>query len=408
MTRFAAAPSSWQIVPLRALLVERDERDRADREVLSVYRDLGVVPKEGRVDNFNKTPEHLSNYKAVYRGDVVINKMKAWQGSMALSQFDGIVSGDYLVCRVVGRVHPRFLHFALRAKNYVAEIASLSTGVRPAQWRLYWDDLKAMHIALPSMDDQVATARALDHETSRIDALISRKDTLKARLIEALEARIAQRFNDLLVSHSGAPIRRYAQVIFSSVDKLGREGERPVRLCNYTDVYHNEEIGSSLEFLDATANTQQISLLTLRRGDVLMTKDSETAEDIGITAHVSDDLVDVVCGYHLALLRPRPAELRGDYLYWATRSPSCRQQISSAGSGVTRFGLRVDAVRALMIPVPPVEDQLRIANELKRASSTSSRAIDALERQKALLRDYGQALVTDAATGELDVSRREG
>ena len=124
--------------PIRYLLRERDVRGQTNEQVLSVYRDHGVVPKSGRTDNFNKTPEDLSSYKLVRKGDVVLNKMKAWQGSLGVSEFDGIVSGDYLVCRAISPVDGRFLHHLLRSWPMIQEYRLRSEGIRPSQWRLYW------------------------------------------------------------------------------------------------------------------------------------------------------------------------------------------------------------------------------------------------------------------------------
>ena len=79
---------------LRYVLSPREETDRADLQVLSVYRDHGVVLKDSRRDNHNKTPENLSRYQRVAVGDLVVNKMKAWSGSVAVSRYEGIVSPD--------------------------------------------------------------------------------------------------------------------------------------------------------------------------------------------------------------------------------------------------------------------------------------------------------------------------
>ena len=170
---------------LRFLLKERDLRGAVDEQVLSVYRDHGVVPKGERSDNFNKTPEDLSMYKLVLRGDVVVNKMKAWQGSIAVSDHRGIVSGDYLVCSTHSDADTRFLHHLLRSRHLIDEYALRSKGIRPSQWRLYWEDLADVEVDLPSITRQRAIADFLDRETARIDALI----TKKRRMIDTLEER---------------------------------------------------------------------------------------------------------------------------------------------------------------------------------------------------------------------------
>lgn len=161
------------------------------------------------------------------------------------------------------------------------------------------------------------------------------------------------------------PLKEVAEVLVSNVDKLTVDGQIPVQLCNYTDVYYNDRIVGTAPFMTATATLTQVSRFELRAGDVLITKDSETAEDIAVPAFVPADLPGVVCGYHLASIRPRC--INGEYLYYALRSAFVRQQATAHATGVTRFGLRGDVVRNLRIPVPPPEMQHRVVAILRAA-----------------------------------------
>ncbi|MEK8227329.1 hypothetical protein NKG05_16395 [Oerskovia sp. M15] len=79
-----------------------------------------------------------------------------------------------------------------------------------------------------------------------------------------------------------------------------------MRLCNYTDVYRNDSITDSMTFMEATASPEQIERFRIRVGDTLITKDSETADDIGIPSYVRYEADDLICGYHLAIVRPDP------------------------------------------------------------------------------------------------------
>jgi len=188
-------------------------------------------------------------------------------------------------------------------------------------------------------------------------------------------------------------------VAFSSVDKKTREGEQVIRLCNYTDVYERDEIVDDPSYMVATASTDQVRELELRPGDVLITKDSETADDIGIAAWVPSELSGVVCGYHLALIRPNPTLLRSDYLFWALRSQLCRAQFSAAANGITRFALRADAVSDVVIPVPPLDQQAVLSSRLRWRASVARRLTDALTSQVSLLSEHRQALITAAVIG---------
>ncbi len=168
------------------------------------------------------------------------------------------------------------------------------------------------------------------------------------------------------------PVRRLkavADVSVSTVDKLTVEGQLPVRLCNYTDVYAGGDIRSDRRFMTATATADQARRFGLRVGQTLITKDSETAEDIGAPAFVAESAPELLCGYHVALLTPRVSEIDPRFLYWAVSSEYCREQLSASALGVTRFGLRADAISNLLVPVPLVDEQRRIAADLDRATS---------------------------------------
>lgn len=158
-------------VPLRRFLRPRQEPDRADLPVLSVYRDHGVIPKSSRTDNFNKTPEDLARYQRVASNDLVVNKMKAWSGSVAVSRFEGIVSPDYLVCEVLEGLDPRYLHLVLRSPRFVAEMGIRSRGIRPNQERLYWEDLGGIAVPVPSLEEQQQTVEAAATTMATVDSI---------------------------------------------------------------------------------------------------------------------------------------------------------------------------------------------------------------------------------------------
>src|SRR2546425_564642 len=96
-----------------------------------------------------------------------------------------------------------------------------------------------------------------------------------------------------------------ASIYCSGVDKHVVPGEQQVRLCNYLDVYRNRRLTREMQFSQGSATSGEIARFTLRKGDLLITKDSETPDDIGIPSLVVEELDRVICGYHLALLRPQ-------------------------------------------------------------------------------------------------------
>lgn len=197
-----------------------------------------------------------------------------------------------------------------------------------------------------------------------------------------------------------------ADVLFSNVDKHTLDGEEAVRLCNYVDVYNNHRITKSLSFMEASADPTEISKFQIRRGDVLATKDSETPDDIVISALVDDDLPGVLCGYHLAMIRPRSETLYGPFLAWTHASKQFLAQYEANATGVTRFGLGQYIFRAARFPLPPFPEQQRIAAYLDASCAAIDAAVAAKRRQIETLEALLLSSIQHATTQGLDANTK--
>ena len=176
-------PEGWTTAILKYSIRWKSEKGQPDATVLSLYRDYGVVPKDSRDDNHNVTSLDTSAYKVVSVGDFVINKMKAWQGSMAVSDFAGIVSPAYHVCEITNpTLNKRYLHHLLRNHLYIPEYTRLSTGMRIGQWDLGFDDFKNLPFIIPPIDEQAEIVEYIENGLSQYDTLIAKKTALLTEL----------------------------------------------------------------------------------------------------------------------------------------------------------------------------------------------------------------------------------
>jgi type I restriction enzyme S subunit len=196
-------------------------------------------------------------------------------------------------------------------------------------------------------------------------------------------------------------LKEIAEAFPSNVDKKAYENDEPIRLCNYTDVYYNDKITSGMSFMEATATQEQIDRFSLRSGDVIITKDSESADDIAIAAFVPDDLPGVVCGYHLSMVRARAAN-SGAFLKRYFDSPFAKANFAVRANGLTRVGLGQYAVDNVPVPCPPIDEQLVIAAFLDRETARIDALIEEQERLIALLKEKRQAVISHAVTKGLD------
>ena len=194
------------------------------------------------------------------------------------------------------------------------------------------------------------------------------------------------------------PLRAVSDYVVSNVDKIPVDGEPPVRLCNYSDVYNNQFITHKLDFLACTATEDEIQKFALSIDDVIITKDSESWDDIGIPALVVETDDDLVCGYHLALLRPHTTSLAGRFLHRCLQAKVIRIQLELAANGVTRFGLPKSDIGAMRLPVPPIPTQLAIADYLDLETERIDALITVKGRVLELMAEKRRALITRAVT----------
>ena len=197
-------------------------------------------------------------------------------------------------------------------------------------------------------------------------------------------------------------IRTIAELRVSNVDKHTKKEELPIRLSNYVDVYKNDRITQGMSFMSATASRDEVERFRLKRDDVLITKDSEAWDDIGVPALVTEPADDLLCGYHLALLRPLK-QMLGAYLARSIQSKSVAYQFHVEAKGVTRYGLTHAGIQSVRLPLPPLPEQAAIVRFLDHADRRIQRYIRAKQKLSKLLEEQKQAIIHQAVTGQIDV-----
>ncbi len=197
-------------------------------------------------------------------------------------------------------------------------------------------------------------------------------------------------------------LKHVATVQPSNVDKKSEDGELPVKLCNYVDVYHHDRITAGMDFMRATATEAEKRKFQLQTGDVCVTKDSEEWSDIAVPAYVAEDVPDLLCGYHLALVRPRIGHTHGGFLARAFAAAGVNDQFRVEANGITRFALGQDALCDALFPVPPFDEQQAITEFLDRETGKIDALVKKKERLIELLQEKRTALISHAVTQGLN------
>lgn len=292
------------------------------------------------------------------------------------------------------KVYPPF--FAQFFHSSLARDAMAQQGSGTNISNLSQQILQRLQVPLPPLAEQRRIAEILGTWDDAI--------TLTGRLIDALKHRKQGMMQRLLTgevrqSWTTTTLAEAAQIILSNVDKVTDDGETAVRLCNYMDVYKNSYLTNSMQFMDGSASEAEIRKFALHKHDVLITKDSETAEDIAEAAVVTEDLDNVICGYHLAILRADASMLFGPFLRELLLVPDIHHQFIKAANGITRFGLTYAGVREIQIPVPPLDYQYSVAEVLESSDQFAA----GLEMYIELLTMQKKGLMQQLLTGQIRV-----
>ena len=415
-------PAHWEQLPGRACYYEKKSPNTGMQEttVLSLsYGQIVVKPVE---QHHGLVPASFETYQVIEPGDIIIRPtdlQNDWTSlRFGLSRHHGTITSAYMCFRTRAIISREYGHLLLHTYDLKKIFYGLGSGLRQ---NLNWRDFQYLPCLVPPLPEQTAIVRYLNHATELIDRYISAKERL-INLLEEQQQAVTQRAvtrgldSNVCLKPSGVEwlgdipahweVRRLRNVIdmrVSNVDKHVKEDEKPVRLCNYVDVYKNEYIGKEMDFMRATATVEEIDRFRLEKDDVLITKDSESWNDIGVPSLVKEPTSDLISGYHLALLRPRGRQIKGGYLLRALQSKSISYQFYIAAKGVTRYGLSHTDIKSVWLPVPSLDEQTAIIEYLEKATAdintTTSRARQEIE----LLKEYRTRLIADVVTGKLDV-----
>lgn len=412
-------PLGWQTKPLWSLFRRRKVTGYPDEELLSVYRDYGVIPKSSRDDNFNVASEDLSGYQLVTEGCLVTNKMKAWQGSIAISRYRGIVSPAYYVYRPLSNEHDQFLHYLLRSTPYIALYGRISKGVRVNQWDLEHEALRNIPVMLPDLDTQKTIAAFLDRETARIDRLIAKKKRQASVLAEREEAtflgavtaqRTAGPRKNSGVEWMGSIPAHWSAPKFTHVARQ-ETGHTPSRKdesywvpeeCvipwfSLADVWQIRD-GSQIYVHETAEKISELGMENsaarlLPANTVILSRTASVGFPaiLSVPMATTQDFAGWICGHHV---RPK-------FLYYVLRSmkPVFRQLMM----GSTHQTIYMPDIRAFRLPLPPLNEQDAIVQQLDQVTSTFRGAASKISESVERLHEYRATLITAAVTGQIDI-----
>ena len=399
-------PKCWETDKLKYHLRRNEPRNPGDVVVLSLYRELGVIPKDSRDDNHNVTSEDTSKYKYVRPGDFVINKMKAWQGSVAVSEYEGIVSPAYFVYEFTDdTIFKRYFHYLLRS-CYKDEFMRLSGGIRVGQWDLPADALENTPILIPPMDEQCRIADFLDTKCAEIDALTADIQTQ----IDTLE----QYKRSVITETVTKGLNPNAEMKDSGIQWIGNmpahwDVVRGKYILHYMQKPVREDDGVITCFRDG-----EVTLRSNRREEGFTMSDKEIGYqgiDVGdLVVHGMDGFAGSIGisdsrGKASPVLNVLDTDQCKRYIMYYLRSMAYSDVFLALATGirVRSCDLRWNKLAELSYPVPPLDEQNAIVKHIDSVLSKAEAVIADKKAQLATLDEYKKSLIFEYVTGKKEV-----
>ena len=410
-------PEHWEVCSIKQIMKNKSIKGFPDETILSLYRDFGVIPKDSRDDNHNVTSEDTSNYKLVENGDFVINKMKAWQGSMAISDFRGIISPAYYICKIFSpKVVRKFIHYLLRNESYKAEYMRLSTGMRIGQWDLNIDDFLQISTIIPSLSEQQSIATYLDQKCGEIDELITLQEEMITKLQSYKQSVITEAvtkglgknvpLKDSGIEWIGEIPERWTSTVFKKLlsEPMQYGANEPAEECNYNDpryirITDIKDDGTLRDDTFKSLPLEKAKEYMLTKGDLLFARSGAT---VGKTFLYKEDYAACFAGY-LIKARCNKNELLPNFVFYYTLSNVYQNWKNSIFIQSTIQNIGADKYSIMTIIVPPISEQQSIADYLDQKCSEIDELISIKQQKIEKLKDYKKSLIFECVTGKRKV-----
>lgn len=403
-------PKHWKLKTLRKFLRMVSVKNHPEKPLLSVTRESGVIVRdvESKEENHNFIPEDLSGYKYVEVGDFCINKMKSWQGSYGVSEYEGIVSPAYYICKLNG-VERRFFSVAIRSRNYVSFFAQYSKGIRVDQWDLSPIGLKAIPFFLPPVNEQHSIVSYLDTKCSQLDTLLSNKEKEISLLQEMKQRVIAEAVTRGInpnVKFKATNIPWLPEIPehweletlrnFLKIESVKNHSELPLLSVTREQGVIVRDIGSKEENHNFIP-TDLSGYKYVAKGDFCINKMKSWQGSYGVSGF--EGIVSPA--YFVCKL----SGVDSDFFSLAIRSKMYVSFFAQYSKGIRVDQWDLSPIGLRMIPffLPPISEQRAIVSYITERTSKIDLLMEKLNKEIESIKEYKQRLISDVVTGQVKV-----
>lgn len=403
-------PEHWNIMQLRKYLSLVSIKGKGDKQLLSVTREKGVIKRDiyNLEENHNFVPEDLNGYKYVTPGQFVINKMKSWQGSYGVSDYEGIVSPAYFICNL-NFPNKEFFSQAIRSRAYVDFFAQWSKGIRVGQWDLEPIALKSIPFFEPPILEQNKIVAYLDKRISLIENCKCQRERELQTLNELKQAEIASVVTrglnpDVPMVYMDTPLKtkhpshwkrvRNMTFLIEQTEKVGKQADDYQLLSLTTNGIIVRDVESGKGKFPKDFESYKV----VEPGELVfcLFDIDETPRTIGLSQNhgmitgaydvfkVKEDIVNPSFVYAFYLVIDNIKALKPYY------------------SGLRKV-VKHNRFMQIGFALPPIEEQNAIVEYIESKTNKIDTMIEALKAEIDRLTEYKQRLISDVVTGQIDV-----
>ncbi len=415
-------PEHWELSRLGTLLNPISTNNRTDLPLLSITREKGVILRDldNEEENHNFIPDDLSNYKMLRKGQFGMNKMKAWQGSYGISDYDGIVSPAYFIFDLDSKIEPKYFHASIRSKLYISFFGSASDGVRIGQWDLSKPRMKQIPFLIPPIEEQTAIANFLENKTIKIEEAI----TIKRKQIELLKERrqilihkaVTRGLNDKVkLKDSGVewigeiPEHWEVKRLKEICKAFGRIGFRGYTTSDLVDEGEGAITISPSNIKEEFMIFEKCSYLSWNKynespeiqifeNDILMVKTGSTYGKIGIVKNLPQKAT-----INPQLLVLKDIKINPDYFYSILKTHIVQTQIETEVIGSTIPTISETKIMNIKVAIPKSDEIEKIVKKTNEINLKFDSAISLKEQEIEKLKEYKMSLIDGVVTGKVKV-----
>ncbi|MBO7563052.1 MAG: restriction endonuclease subunit S [Bacteroidales bacterium] len=399
-------PSHWGLLKSKFLWRESFDTSATGMEdLLSVSQYDGITPANG------SRSESLVGYKVVEENNLVINIMLAWMGGLGVSAFNGLVSPAYCVYKLLGNNNPKYMHYLYKTPMYLAEFARHSTGVIPSRWRMYTDDFGQVITLILPRKEQDAMVAYLDATTAKIDEAIAQQQRMIDLLSERKQIIIdktttkgafsGKELHDSGVDYIGEIPEGWTTTKIKFVASYNDEvlsedsADKDIEYVEIGDVQYGKGITGSANYLfkDAPSRARRIT----RKGDIIV---STVRTYLKAVAVIKKDGLIVSTGF--VVIRPK-SNVDAQFLAYAILNSAIISEVEKNSVGTSYPAVNAWEVVDIKVPIPPIEEQKRIALYLSEIEKNTEKAIEGCGKIIQALQERKQIIINNVVTGKVKV-----